>query len=601
MEISKEKLESIKKTAEIFKERLLEKFSNYVTGISILPPGKSFEQLLDFDQQSQQPAQQNQKTQDQNQIPIIVLVDDTDSQKMSKLELRKKLSDVVQTLAKEVDKNLKPYTLIYSELWQYCFDGKTEILSLLAQAIPIHDAGMMSAVKIAEIHKEMVLKKFEKYIVAYVLAGSLVQGRATHESDIDVFVVIDDTDVKKMTRFELKDRLRALIAQMGFQAGEMTGIKNKLNIQTYILTDFWDSIKEANPVIFTFLRDGVPFYDRGIFMPWKQLLRMGKIKPSMESIELFMSSAEQMLERTKYKLKEIAMEDTFWTTIYPSQAALMLYGLPPPTPKEAPDMLRKIFVKKEKILEEKYVKLLEQNLKLRKDLEHGTKKDITGAEIDEFMKNTKLFSERMTKLFETLEKKQTAKRLTATYDHLVSILRDALRLNNITKIAEKDISKLVKETLIETNELPKRVLLSFDLFTQTVNDFKSKNITDTEVDAAIIKCQDTIRTIAEYIHRKRGSELAKSAIKVKYGNKYAEVLILNKTAYITHDLDSEQRTYTQASISKTGELKNIKEITLDELEKAIVHPAVANQPFLSALFFNDLKKVFGTDVEVLLN
>ena len=36
--------------------------------------------------------------------------------------------------------------------------------------------GMLAAVKIAEIHKSMVLKKFEKYIVSYVLAGSLVQG-----------------------------------------------------------------------------------------------------------------------------------------------------------------------------------------------------------------------------------------------------------------------------------------------------------------------------------------------------------------------------------------------------------------------------------------
>jgi len=75
----------------------------------------------------------------------------------------------------------------------------------------------------------------------------------------------------------LKDKLRAIIIGMGIEAGEMTGIKNKINIQVYILTDFWDSIKEANPIIFTFLRDGVPFYDRGIFMPWKQLLKMGKV------------------------------------------------------------------------------------------------------------------------------------------------------------------------------------------------------------------------------------------------------------------------------------------------------------------------------------
>src|SRR3989344_1279262 len=113
---------------------------------------------------------------------------------------------------------------------------------------------MLAAIKIAEIHKTMVLKKFEKYIVSYVLAGSLVQGKATASSDIDVWIVIDDTDVKKMTRAELKDKLRAIIISMGVEAGDITGIKNKLNIQVYILTDFWDSLKEANPIIFTLLR-----------------------------------------------------------------------------------------------------------------------------------------------------------------------------------------------------------------------------------------------------------------------------------------------------------------------------------------------------------
>ncbi len=34
-----------------------------------------------------------------------------------------------------------------------------------------------------------------------------------------------------MTRVELKDKLRAIIIGMGIEAGDMTGIKNKLNIQ----------------------------------------------------------------------------------------------------------------------------------------------------------------------------------------------------------------------------------------------------------------------------------------------------------------------------------------------------------------------------------
>src|SRR5690606_20265345 len=130
--------------------------------------------------------------------------------------------------------------------------------------------------------------------------------------------------------------------------------------------------------IFTFLRDGVPFYDRGIFMPWKQLLKMGKIRPSTEAIDMFMQTGEQALSRVNLKLKDIATEDFFWGIHTPTQAALMLYGIPPPTPKETCELLRDVFVKKEKLLEEEYVKILENVIKVRKDIEHGTKTEVSG-------------------------------------------------------------------------------------------------------------------------------------------------------------------------------------------------------------------------------
>src|SRR3989344_5726868 len=262
-----EKLQAIKAKLEKFQKQVLEKFDKYIVGIALMPPPKP-EELQQL--QGQQAPLPEAKPENKDKIHVLVLVDDSDSKTMSKLELKDKLTAIISSIGKEIDPNITPQTLILSELWQNCFDGKYELLQLIALSAPIHDIGMLQAIKIAEVHKTMVLKKFEKYIVSYVLAGSLVQGKATQSSDIDVWIVIDDTDVKKMTRAELKDKLRAIIIGMGIEAGELTGIKNKLNIQVYILTDFWDSLREANPIIFTLLRDGVPFFDRGIFMPWKQ-------------------------------------------------------------------------------------------------------------------------------------------------------------------------------------------------------------------------------------------------------------------------------------------------------------------------------------------
>ncbi|MEK6899526.1 MAG: nucleotidyltransferase domain-containing protein, partial [Nanoarchaeota archaeon] len=392
-----QKLKAIKDKLDQFKTKVVDKFGDYIVGIALLPPEK-----MQKDAASPENPEAEKK-EDPDKIHVLVVIDDTTSQKMTKDELYNKLSSVIKQIGEEVDKNIATQCALLTDIWQNCYDAKYDLNRLISMSAPLHDTGMMAAIKIAEIHKSMVIKKFEKYILSYVLAGSLTQGRATPTSDIDVWIVIDDTDVKKMSRIELKDKLRAIIIGMGAEAGEMTGIKNKLNIQVYILTDFWDSLKEANPIIFTLLRDGVPFYDRGIFMPWKQLLRMGRIKPSREAIDLFMSTGEQSISRVKMRLKEMGMEDTYYAILTPSQAAIMLYGLPPPTPRETPEVLEEIFVKKEKMLEPEYVKILRNNVDLRKKIEHGEKKELSGTELDRLITDAEKFLKRIRELFTEIE------------------------------------------------------------------------------------------------------------------------------------------------------------------------------------------------------
>ena len=592
-------MEAMMKKLDDFKTRLVNKFEGYIAGVGLLPQGRTLEEIQELDMPAA--PEDEKKTKNPNEIGVLVLVDDTDSQKMTKQELKDKLSEVIGKMGREVDENINAQVLIYTELWQYCYDGKTEILQLIASCAPVYDMGMLNAIKITEVHKAMVLKKFEKYIVSYVLAGSLVQGKATSTSDIDVFIVIDDTDVKKMTRVELKDRLRSIIIGMSLQAGEMTGVTNKLNIQTYILTDFWDSIKEANPVIFTFLRDGVPFYDRGIFMPWKQLLRMGKVKPSMEAIEMYLTSGEQMLERTKFKLQEIGMEDTFWAILYPSQAALMLYGLPPPTPKETPELLRKIFVKKEKLLEEKYVKILENNIKLRKELEHGTKKTVTGTEIDKCLTDAQDFLVRIKKLFDDIQDRQMQQGIVHLYDHVMTLVRDVLKLEGIQTAAEKDISDLFNKLVVEKGHAPQKLIRMIEAVEKAKQEHDKGTLHKAEIEKIRTQSQELIRALVEYIQRKRGIDLERMKIKVKYGSKFGEVIMLDKQAFVVHDIDAPEKQYSKASITAQGGLTQLVSSNADELEKELLKVTIPQRAFIKDQIFVDLKKIFGNDVEVLVN
>lgn len=580
-----QKLKDMKVKLDDLSKKVVDKFDKYIIGVALLPPPKP------------QPGEKF----DKDLLDVLVLVDDSDSQKMTKQELKNKLITIIDGIAKEVDPKILPQVILLTELWQNVYDAKYELLQIIAMGAPIYDQGMLSAIKIAEVHKTMVLRKFEKYIISYVLAGSLVQGKATKTSDIDVWIVIDDTDVKKMTRAELKDKLRAIIIGMGIEAGEMTGIRNKLNIQVYILTDFWDSLREANPVIFTLLRDGVPFYDRGIFMPWKQLLRMGKIKPSPEAIDLFMSSGEQMLQRVELKLKDIGMEDTFYAILTPSQAALMLYGLPPPTPKETPVVMRDIFVKKEGLLEEKYIKILERNIQVRKDIEHGTKKDCTGKEIDELLEDAKEYLKRIKRLFTQIEKIKEEEDMLHIYETIVTVIRDVLKLEGVEKASDAEIVKIFEDELVTGGKVPVKYLRILTEIMKGKKDYDAKKLTKNEVDQIKKSSHELIKFLVEYMQRKRGREIERAKIRVKHGNRYGEIILLGDIAFIVHDIDNEEKEISKAKINEDGSLSKIESGTLEELEKALSAMEMIPKAFIKQPIFEDLKKLFGKDVEVLVN
>ncbi|TSC71308.1 MAG: hypothetical protein G01um101448_1235 [Parcubacteria group bacterium Gr01-1014_48] len=221
----KKKLEELRKDVDKFKDEVLKKFDKYIIGMALFPPEK------------------NAKPEDKDNINIFVLVDDADSKTINKKELGDKIFSVVDKQAQDINKKIMPQVMLISELKESMYDGKYDLLQLIGMSAIIHDRGMLGALKVSEIHKSMSIKKFERYVLSYVAAGSLFRGDA-NPHDIDVFIIIDDTDVKRMSRLELKDKLRSIILSMGGEASQIAGVKAQFHIQTYILTDFWDNIKK---------------------------------------------------------------------------------------------------------------------------------------------------------------------------------------------------------------------------------------------------------------------------------------------------------------------------------------------------------------------
>ena len=464
---------------------------------------------------------------------------------------------------------------------------------MIAMSAILYDPmDVLGALKISEVHKSMVLQKFEKYIVSYVAAGSLFRGEKSN--DIDVYVVIDDTDVRRMTRVELRDKLRSLIISQGFEAAAITGVKKDFHVQIYILTDFWESIKDAHPVIFTLLRDGVPIYDRGVFTPWRLLLNMGRIRPSPEAIDMQMDMGEKLLERAKKKLLMIAGEDLYYGILNPSQAALMLYGVSPPTPKETVKLLEEVFVKKEKILEQKYVDTLEKIRVFFKKIEHGKVKEIKGAEIDQLLIDAEDYLKRIKKLFKQIERKTEKESFTELYKNLEKSIGDILKTEGIkyTKL------ELGFKKFCQKENLPETLVNNLKSFVNANKDFKAKKLIKAESDKIKREIRTFLRAVVEHSQRKKFLGVERAKLKFKNKDKFGEVLLLKDQAFIIKDL--KQKDKIKKAVIEKGRLKEVKDSTRDELDKTLLDVEVPQSISLTPGLFEDLKKIVGKDIELLL-
>ena len=579
----KEKLEKTKKILESFKKKAIKEVEN-VIGVSLLPP----------------PAPKEGEKPELKKISVLILINDDEVE--NKGELLDKSLKAVEKLKKDIDENIDPQPMLVSELRQACFDQKYDIINLIAMSAILHDPkDILKALKIAEVHKGMTLKKFDKYIVSYIAMGSLFRGDATSH-DIDVAVIVDDTDVKKMSRFELRDKLGAIIRGYGYDAESITGVKKLFHVQVYILTDFWDAVKDAHPVMFTILRDGVPLFDRGVFMPWRLLLKMGKIKPSQEAIDTHMDLGKKLIQRAENKLIGIVAEDIYYSVLNPAQAALMLYGIAPPTPKETVKLLDEVFVKKSKLLDKKYVDILDRIIKMFKDIEHLKIKYVSGKEVDKLMGDAKIFLEGISKLFDKIEKQKEKERVSDLYIYSIQVARDILAEEGVMKVPEDSLINVFKEKLVDTGLMPEVILKQLREIVKAKEDYEAKRLSKHEIEKVRRTTSDFNRVLIGYLQRKRGVELSRSKIQIKYGDKYAEVLLLDKIAFIILDIDAKEREVQKANLTNEGGLKDIKKSSLEDLEKHIKEiKMMPKQVFIKEKLFEDLKNLFGKDIEILVN
>jgi predicted nucleotidyltransferase/uncharacterized protein (UPF0332 family) len=508
-------MEKTKKELEKLKSFILKKYPD-TQAISILPP----QAIGRFIEEEEVPKET------EKYIHLQVIFPEDKFKEIPKI--KQEIIKQVESLKQKIWLHIKTPL----DIWEVCMDSKFDLTEAIAMSMPLHDEGILGALRVATIHKSLVLQKFERYVVSYVVAGSLVRGEAIPTSDVDVVLIIDDTDIKRMPRLELKERLRGLVYQYIAEATALAGVKNKLEPQIYLLTEFWESVKDANPVMFTFIRDGVPLYDRRTFMPWKALLKMGKLKPSPEAIDMFMSVGEDTVKIAKRKLLNIVVSDIYWSVITPSQGLLMLYGLAPPTPKETVREIKKIFMDKEKMLEKKYVDILEEIvIKYYKGYEHEKIKEVSGKEIDKLIKNVEDYLKRLGELRGEIEKRAQEKTIEQIHGDIFDLLKSIF--------GKKSQSALIQEfekSMVKKGKFTQQHLRILNNIVSARNEFKKGKSNSHKVDLARKDASILIGDLIEFSQRKDLAYLERGKMKIKYmkddKEQYAELLIADGKTFL---------------------------------------------------------------------
>ena len=557
-----------KKELEKFKGVLVKKYP-YIRSISLLPP----QSIPAFIEEEEIPKE----TEKYLQMYIIVPEEKFKTIPKIKTEIIKELEKFQKSLKQKVWIQIK--TPI--DIWEMCTDSKFELTSAIAMSFPLYDKGILQSLRVAEIHKSLVLQKFEKYVVSYVIAGSLVRGDVTKTSDVDVFIIINDTDVKRMPRLELKERLRSIIFQYISEACALAGVKtNILNVQPYLLTDFWEAVKDAHPVMFTFIRDGVPLYDRGTFMPWKALLKMGKLKPSPEAIDMFMSMGDNTVKRAKKALLDIVIHDIYWSVLTPSQALMMLHGLPPSAPKYVVSEMTDAFCKKDKMLEKKYIDILSKIVGIYKDYEHEKVKEITGTEVDKLLNDVEIYLKRLKELREQIEKHTQDKTIEDIYKDVFELLYAIFG-----KKPQNILLHKFEEELVKTGKLTGHHLRILKNIIDARTKLKRNKSNPHKINQARKEATILINDLVEFIQRRDLVALEKGKMQLKYKkgkeNKTAELLICNGVGFL----------FLNNKIKKIT--NKIQDSNTQEVTQAIEHRKKKGCVEINAGIFDLVKKEIG--------
>lgn len=359
------------------------------------------------------------------------------------------LINAAVAIGKEISDELEPSIYLLPDLFDQITQNNADILQRILNAKCVVDFGMPTAFKFINKHLKLIRDKFERYLMVYSIFGSFVRGEATQKSDLDAFFILDDTVIQKeMTSEELVEAVRKMsrICSAGL-SGEM-GVNIEFNMQIYTLTQFWNALKDGNPIIVSILKDAVPFYDVGILRPWKNLFQRGELVPSRQATERYLTQSRDMVQISRKKIIDVSIEALFNANLMLGRAALMVFDIIGSHPRETSTLLEEKLVNEKKLISKKSVNHFRNIIALYKKYEHGERMDHLIESIPKLYQNTETFCREITKIVEMGKKNEIDEKFSGI-DNSIADQAKALNLDKFLSMettlppTKEDLKKIV--------------------------------------------------------------------------------------------------------------------------------------------------------------
>jgi predicted nucleotidyltransferase/uncharacterized protein (UPF0332 family) len=233
-------------------------------------------------------------------------------------------------------------------------------------------------------------KELGDLLKGVILFGSAVRGDNQKESDIDVFLLINDLDI--VLSEEVITGLRVIIENTASK------VSQKFHITSMHLSEFWEYVRQGDPIVVNILREGKAMYDSGFFKPVQSLLDDGRIRPSKEAVWVYYLRAPKTIKSAREHMLG-AIVDLYWAVIDAAHALLMHIGVVPGAPHLVAGLVNDHFVQN-KLLDKKYVQTIKQFYDLAKEVGHHKLYDLKGKKLDAYMVQADEFVHAVRKLLE---------------------------------------------------------------------------------------------------------------------------------------------------------------------------------------------------------